>query len=288
MPRRLALALLALMLVLSACGEDEGQEPAAAGSPHRIVSASATHTEILYAIGAGDAVIATDDFSDYPAAALTTEKIDAFNLNVEAVAALDPDLVVLNYDPGDAVESLETLGIPVLFFVTPVTVEEAYDQIAAMGEATGRTSEANDLISSMKTRIGEIVAGVDLPEDLPTFFHEVDGTLYSVTSATFLGSVYALFGLVNIADPADNDGFGYPQLSSEYILSSDPDFIFLGDVAYGESAERVAQRPGWDTLSAVAAGRVVELDSDLASRWGPRLVDFVASIADALSRAGTP
>jgi iron complex transport system substrate-binding protein len=120
--------------------------------------------------------------------------------------------------------------------------------------------------------------------DGTTYYHELDNTFYTATSSTFFGQIYGMFGLENIADSADDDGsaFGYPQLSSEYIVSADPDLIFLADVLYGESAETVAARPGWDVLTAVRQGNVVELDSDIASRWGPRIVDFAQLVADAV------
>lgn len=228
-------------------------------------------------------MIATDNYSNYPVEALETEKIDAFNLSVEAVAALDPDLVVLSYDPGEVIAGFEALGIPALLFNSPMGLEDVYGQIADLGIATGHVDEAAAIVAETRDGIDEVVAGVVPSEEPVTFFHEVDATLYSVTSATFLGSLYAMLGLENIADPADNDGFGYPQLSAEYIMASDPDFIFLGDAAFGESAETVAARPGWETLTAVTSGRVVELDSDLASRWGPRLVEFLASVAGQLA-----
>jgi iron complex transport system substrate-binding protein len=312
--RRLALLAFVSALMISACGDDgsaaTSSAPAATAlpetiptteavgfpvdvggvaiqaPPERIVSASATHTEILYAIGAGDDIIATDLYSNHPPEAEAIEKIDAFNLNAEALAALDPDLVVLSFDPGDASATFATLEIPALVFDAPADLEDVYDQITELGAATGQVDEAAATVDEMRSAIEEIVAGVDLPEEPITYYHEVDDTLYSITSSTFLGSLYGLLGLENIADPADGDGLGYPQLTAEYILDADPDLIFLGDVAYGETAASVAERPGWDTLSAVQEGRVVELDSDLASRWGPRIVEFLASVAASLPALG--
>ncbi|RMH67259.1 MAG: ABC transporter substrate-binding protein, partial [Actinomyces sp.] len=124
-----------------------------------------------------------------------------------------------------------------------------------------------------------------------TYYHELDDTLYTVTSGTFVGEIYALFGLENVADPADADGsaFGYPQLSAEYLVDADPDLIFLADTkCCGQSAATVAARPGWDTLTAVREGHVVELDDDIASRWGPRVVDFARAVAAALDTLAVP
>jgi iron complex transport system substrate-binding protein len=248
--------------------------------PERIVSASASHTEILYSIGAGGSVVATDLFSNYPPEAEETEKIDAFNLSVEAVAALDPDLVILAFDPGGAVDALSSLGIPTLLFDPPVTLSDVYSQIATVGTATGRVDEAESLAAEME----EGIERVAIPGDRTlTYYHELDPTLFSVASGSFIGSLYGLLGLESIVAPAEADPLGYAQLTAEFILDTDPDFIFLADTrCCGESAATVAARPGWDALNAVREGRVVELDDDVASRWGPRLVEFLTVVAEAV------
>jgi iron complex transport system substrate-binding protein len=226
-------------------------------------------------------VVATDLFSNHPAEADATTKMDSFNLSVEAVADLDPDLVLYAFDPGDAADGFAALGIPAVLFAAPQSLEEAYEQILTVGDAVGEPDAAAGLVDDMRAEIAEIVASVGEPAAV-AYFHELDSGLYTVTSNTFIGQIYSLFGLRNIADPADEAGTGYPQLSAEYLLDADPDVIFLGDTLYGESAETVAARPGWEALRAVREDRVVELDSDVASRWGPRLVEFVRSIADAV------
>jgi iron complex transport system substrate-binding protein len=252
----------------------------AASAPSGIVSLSATATEILFAIGAGDQVVAVDDQSTYPEEA-PTSALSGFTPNVEAIANYDPDLVVISYDPGDLVVGLEALGIDVLM------------QGAASSEWPVRSpnSAICEYVSSMAEAAlnAEIVAGLEsLAEGHPgagmTYFHEVDSTLYSATSSTFLGQLYALLGLENIADPADEDGWGYPQLSPEYVIDVGPDLIFLADAEWGESAETVAARPGWDTMPAVQAGNVFPLD-ETAGRWGPRIVDFLTTVRAAVEEA---
>ena len=253
----------------------------AASAPSGIVSLSATATEILFAIGAGDQVVAVDDQSTYPEEA-PTSALSGFTPNVEAIANYDPDLVVISYDPGDLVVGLEALGIDVLMQGAASTIDDTYSQIAELGDLTGYSDEAVALNA-------EILAGLEsLAEGRPgagmTYFHEVDSTLYSATSSTFLGQLYALLGLENIADPADEDGWGYPQLSPEYVIDVGPDLIFLADAEWGESAETVAARPGWDTMSAVQAGNVFPLD-ETAGRWGPRIVDFLTTVRAAVEEA---
>ena len=248
--------------------------------PTRIVSASASHTEMLYAIGAGDQVAATDVFSDYPQEAAETEKIDAFNLSVEAVAALRPDLVIISFDPGDVVAGLAAIGVPTLVFDAPASLEEAYSQMIFVGQATGHGPEAATLVAMVSGEIDAILAQVPRLDAPLTYYYELDPSYFSLTSSTFIGTVFAAMGMLSIADPADAAGFGYPQLSAEFILEQDPDFVVLADIkCCSMSLQAIAERPGWSLLTAVQSGSVIELDDDIASRWGPRLIDLVAAVA---------
>jgi iron complex transport system substrate-binding protein len=142
--------------------------------------------------------------------------------------------------------------------------------------------DAAEVAAGMQADIDEIVAGVPELAAPLTYYHELDNTYYSVTSDTFIGRVYGLLGLENIADAADPGGAsgGYPQLNAEFIITEDPDLVFLADVkCCGESAETVAARPGWADMTAVTTGAVVELDDDVASRWGPRIVDLLRQVS---------
>ena len=280
--RRL-LAVLALSLVAAACS---GTPDDGSSADQRIVSISPTGTEVLFAIGAGDRVVAVDQFSYYPEDAPVTD-LDGWIPNVEAIASYDPDLVVLQTN-GDLIASLEAIGIEVWAHEAPFVFDDVYAQLESLGEVTGRSDEAAALVSDMRSRIDELVAAAPDASGL-TYYHELDDTLYSVTSSTFIGQVYGLFGLVNVADPADADGsaWGYPQLSAEYLVDADPDIIFLADtLCCGQSAETVVARPGWDQLTAVQTGRIVELNDDIVSRWGPRLVDFIEAISDVVVSIG--
>lgn len=253
--------------------------------PGRVISLSTVATEMLFEIGAGPQVIAVDDQSNYPDEAPVTD-LSGFTPNLEAILSFDPDLVVITFDPGDLVSGLETAGVPVLSYTAAFTVDDVYHQIDALGSATGNAEQASDVNEMIEADLAEIVSESLVSGEGVTYYHEIDATYYSVTSSTFFGEIYSLFGMVNIADEADPDGdaSGYPQLSSEYIVAADPDIVFLADVLYGESLESVGSRPGWDVMGAVRNGNVVELDSDVASRWGPRIVEFARSIAAALER----
>lgn len=254
--------------------------------PERIVSLSASNTETLFALGAGKQVVAVDEQSNYPADAPKTD-LSGLSPNVEAITDHNPDLVIISDDADDLVATMTELDRAVLTVPAAATLDDLYVGMELLGKATGHADEAADLIERTRDGLEKIVADTPKPAEPLSYYHELDTTLFSVTSKTFIGQVYSLFGLTNIADPADKDAGGYPQLSAEHILQSNPDLVFLADVnCCGQSAETVAARPGWDTLKAVQNGNVVALDDDLASRWGPRVVDLAQSVADAVAKAG--
>ncbi len=252
--------------------------------PVRIVSLSPTATESLFAIGAGSQVIAVDDQSDFPKSAPKTS-LSGFTPNVEAIAGYRPDLVVIAYDPKGLSGALQRLGITVLHQDGAKSFKGAYQQIRQLGMVTGRDAGAAKLVSGMKAKIVAIVKKARTGRAGLTVYHELTPDLYSATSKTFVGQVYTALGLRNIADAADSVGTGYPQLSAEYVVSTSPDVIVLADtVCCGEKASSVAARPGWDRVSAVRTGSIVRVDDSIASRWGPRLVNFVRAMSSALAR----
>ncbi|MEJ0014445.1 MAG: ABC transporter substrate-binding protein [Actinomycetota bacterium] len=259
---------------------------ASSPNPSRIISLSPSATEILYGIGAGPQVIAVDDNSDYPSNAPFT-KLSSYTPNVEAIAAYHPDLVVLQSSAtgAAAVESnLQKLKINVFLEVTPNNITEAYAEYLALGKATGHPSRAKALVTTMKSQIAEILAKAKKSSSVP-FYHELDNTLYSAASSTFIGQIYSDFGLTNIADAANTaDAGGYPQLTSEYVVKANPKAIFLDEAVYGESLATVAARPGWSGIDAVKNKHVISLPLDIPDRWGPRLVNFYRFIAAAIAK----
>jgi iron complex transport system substrate-binding protein len=253
--------------------------------PTRIVSLSATATETLFAIGAGSQVVAVDDQSDFPKNTPKTS-LSGFTPNVEAIAAYRPDLVVIAYDPKGLSGALNRLGITVLHQDAAKSFKGAYQQIRQLGLVTGRDAAATRLAKGIKARIARIVSNARKGGGSLSVYHELTPDLFSATSKTFVGQVYAALGLRNIADAADDAlGAGYPQLSSEYVVSADPDVIVLADsVCCGQKPSTVASRPGWDRIAAVRSGSIVRIDDSIASRWGPRLVNFFRAMASALAR----
>jgi iron complex transport system substrate-binding protein len=306
-PRILAAALAVAGLTLAACGsdaDDGGDAPGAAPTsaaasypvtvgtvtldkrPEKIISLSPTATEMLYAIGAGSQVTAVDDQSNFPADAPKTD-LSGFQPNAEAIAGKSPDLVVLSNDTNKVVDQLTQLKIPVYLAGAGQTLDDSYQQIADLGALTGQADEATDLSTRMKDEIDKLVKDVPQRTEKLTYYYELGPELYSLTSKTFVGSLFTMVGMENVADAADADGSkgGYPQMAAESLVSADPDMIFLADTkCCQQSADTVKARAGWAGITAVKSNQVVPLDDDIASRWGPRVVDLVRQITDAVAK----
>ncbi len=251
--------------------------------PARIVSLSAASTEDLFAVGAGRDVVAADEYSTYPPNAPRTI-LNGFEPNVEAIAKYRPDLVVISQDVDQIEPQLAALRIPVLYEPAPANLAGAYAQIAQLGAATAHARQAALVIAGMQRQVAAIVASVGKQNPPLTVYHELDQTYYSASSATFLGQLYKLLGLRNIADAASKASV-YPQLSSEYIIARNPDLIVLADtVCCGQSLRTVSRRPGWSNIAAVKDGAVLAVNDSVASEWGPRIVLFLAQVAGEVRR----
>ena len=310
---RLAAAAAAAALALSAVacgssGSSTGSAPGAAGRaafpaviktangvvhirsrPTTIISLSPTATEMLYAIGAGSQVKAVDSDSDYPPRAPTT-KLSGLDPNLEAIVAYKPDLVVVsnftdNFD--SLAKHLASFSIPVLYLPAPAGLSGVYSQFDQLGEATGHLAQAEHEDAALRSQISKIVASVPRRAQPLSYYYELDQTYYSVTSSTFIGTLLALLGMKSIADTASGaaSSGGYPQLSSEYIVKANPDYVILADtVCCHQNAATAAARPGWSGLTGVKAGHVILLNDDIASRWGPRIVDLLHTVATDITK----
>lgn len=300
MRRHLAL-ILAVCLGVSACGDaandtasstTTGAAIAAPPSttppttppatvPQRIVSLSSSLTEMLYGVGAGGQVIAVDRYSNFPDGTPLTD-LSGFSPNVEAIAELQPDLVVLANDRDGVVAALDSVGIPTLLLESADDIEGTFAQLDVIGAATGHEAEAGDLVAALGAALAEQVARVPEREAPLRAYIELSDDGYSATSASFLGSVLATAGLTSIADDAGDPSGAFPQLSAEYVLEQDPDVILLAHSGgTNPTPAELAARPGWSELAAVQGGAVVELDPDIASRWGPRIIELLTAVIDA-------
>jgi iron complex transport system substrate-binding protein len=272
-------ALVAALVVVSLSAAAHQRAQAQHKFPHRIVSLSPTVTEDLFAIGAGKQVVAVDSDSTYPRRAPRT-KLSGVTPNVEAIAKYHPDLVIISYNPGNFASQLRKLGIKVKNEAAADNLTQAYREIGGLGKLTGHARSANAVVHSMKTQLAAIVKSVPTSRRHLRVYHELDPTYYSATSSTFIGSIYKLFGFKDIADAAGGTSGGYPQLSAEYIIAANPQIIVLADTkCCQQSYATVAARPGWSATAAVQDHRVVGVDDDVASRWGPRIVQFARAVA---------
>jgi iron complex transport system substrate-binding protein len=287
MHRRTSLiaTLTAVAFALTACGSpSKSDEPAEEKRPARIVSLAPTATEMLYAIGAGKQVIAVDDQSNHPTGVPKTD-LSGFKPNAEAIAGHNPDLVVVSNDTNKIVDQLKQLKIQVYLAPAAKTLDDTYRELTDLGKLTGHSTEAASTVDRMKSDIATLTKGLQQRSKKLTYYWELDPTYYSATSRTFMGSVLALAGLTSIADAAADD---YPQLSAESVVKANPDLIFLADTkCCQQSPDTVRARPGWTEIAAVKNNRVYALDDDIASRWGPRTVDLLRTVADAVAKVPT-
>jgi len=298
MRRPVPLAAAAALLLAACAGDEPPAEPDATGTPGalfpvtvgdvtleeqptRIVSLSPAVTEMLFAIGAGEQVVAVDELSNYPPEAPVTD-LSGFTVNPEAVATYEPDLVVISAFADEVVPQLGALDIPVHVAAdNPLTIEDVYGQITDLGTLTGHPDEAADVVERMGQDLAKLAADAPDREEPLTYYFEIDDNYWSYTSASIVGSLLSTVGMENIAQ---EESVVSVQLTAEAIVDANPDVILLADTAYGVDAATVAERPGWSEIAAVREGQIVELDSDIASRWGPRLVDLVAAVVDAVSQ----
>ena len=247
--------------------------------PDRIISLSPTATEMLFAIGAGENVVAVDNHSNFPKEAPLTN-LSALEPNLEAIALYEPDLVIIAFDIGNLKAGLDAVGIEVLMLPAVQTVEEALQQILEIGDVTGNEESAEKLILKMRRQINTISLERKGKSKF-SVYHELDENFYSPSRWSFLGNIYDILGFKNIADEADPAKTGYPKLSAEYILSSNPDIIVTSGLG-NDSLLQFASRPGWNAINAVQNEAIIMVEADISGRWGPRMVEFCEQIVQKL------
>ncbi|MCI0556714.1 MAG: cobalamin-binding protein [Anaerolineae bacterium] len=287
---RKTLLFTLLLVLLAACAPQATPTPAALtftdglgrevkleGPAQRVISLAPSLTEVFFAVGAGSQVVGRDDFSDYPVEAQNVASIGSTfsDLNTEAILALEPDLVVAaEINTPEQVKSLEDLGIAVYYFANPVSFKDMFDQLELAGTMTGHKEEATALVESLTQRVEAVEAAVAGVTEKPTAFYEIDGTdpvkPWTTGPGTFMDTMITMAGGVNIGGVLSDQ---FAQISVEEIVSQDPDFIILGDTAFGVTVESIGARAGWSDLTAVKEGKIFPFDDNLASRPGPRLVD---------------
>ena len=267
----LTILVIFLLVILASAHEINGS------SPKRIISLSPSITEILFEIGSGNQVIAVDNLSNYPNEAPITD-ISAYDPNVEAISLLNPDLVILSYNIKNLKAALKKIGIETIYLPAPLNFEDILDQIDYLGLQTGNKDKAKKLISKMKNRM-KTLQKLRENETATKIYHEIDPNYYSPSKFSFIGDIYQKLNYKNVANKADISNLGYPKLSPELIISENPDLIVLPgkDNKY---VEKVKLRPGWGYIEAVKKNNFLLTNNDIASRWGPRILNFASILVE--------
>lgn len=298
MKKLLSLSLILVLLALLAAGcagpavpstgtiqlSDGLERPVSLEEPaQRIVSLAPSATEILFAIGAGEQVVGRDSFSNYPESVADLPDVGGSmgDYSFEAIASLDPDLVVLSeINTPEQVKSLEDLGLTVYYLKNPADLAGLTPMLEAAGRMTGREKEAADLAASLEDRVAKVTETIAQAQTTPKVFYELDGSdaakPWTSGPGTFMDQMIRMAGGENVGAAMQD---AWAQISLEQLLVADPDLILLGDAAYGMTVEQVLTRPGWQTLSAVQNGSIHAFNDDLVSRPGPRLVDGLEELA---------
>jgi iron complex transport system substrate-binding protein len=263
-----------------------GREVTIATQPASIVSLAPSISESLYAISAGELLVArTDDF-DYPEVTLALPTVGSFyssTIREEAIMALEPDLVIGGSSlQAELIEPLENADIQVII-LEPNNLTEINESLQTLGAITGHTEEAQALLEDMQARVDavtKVVAGI--PEDQRvTVFYAVGNDPYmTTTNQTFMGELIDLAGGVNIFADLQEE---HLTISLEEIIKKDPQVILVPSSRGGQlTSEMITTRAGWGDLSAVKNGRIAIIDGDIVSRAGPRVVEALEAIAQAL------
>jgi iron complex transport system substrate-binding protein len=257
-------------------------------APERIVSLSPSNTEILFAVGAGDNVVGITDYCNYPynftawaEAGNITSIGNYWQPSIEPIIDLDPDLVLASSASLEAAENLGSLGYKVLV-IEAKTIDGILQDILLVGRATGNDASAKALVNEMRARIDAVENQAADATTTPTVYHEVwNEPLQSAGPGTFIDEMITLAGGINIFNDATTS---WPIVSSEAIIDKDPDVMFFPDMYMGvgnfyETIESVEGRPGWDSITAVQNDALYEINADIISRSGPRIVDALEIIA---------
>ncbi len=259
--------------------DSRGREIIFERPPKRIISLSPAHTEILYKLGLGNNLVGTDTFSDFPSDAKIKPKVgDAFNINLEAVAELQPDLIYTTFET--PVTALEDMGVKVLYLFAANDIQGVIENIKLLGTITSKEEEARNIIASMEKNIENIRSRLSDISVEERIYYELDPGLYTAGPESFIGDILNLLKTDNISNGISNP---YPKLSQEIIIESDPTIIILADsidyLPNGVTVQQVKNRPSWHNISAIRNDRVYSFNDSLISRPGPRIVEGINQLA---------
>lgn len=303
--KTIAALLAALLLALTACAQPQPPAAAApaatalpAGAPAgnsavtitdmagreitlaepatRVVALTAADCEILYALGAGDLLVGRGEYCDYPAAVLEVPSVQSgYETNLEQILALEPQvlLMAMMAQPEEHVAALEAAGVRVVVSDAQ-DIPGVYTAIEMIGALLGRETEAAGMIDSMKAAFSELAEGAGGDGEKTVYF-EVSPLEYGLWTAgadTFMNEIAELLGLTN----AFADVSGWAEISEEQVLERNPDYIVTISMYFGEGptpVEEILGRAGWQNVTAVKNGAILNLGNNELSRPSYRLVD---------------
>lgn len=249
----------------------------------RIVALAPSVAESLFAIGAGGQVVAREDNTTYPPEAAQLPSVGSLwgGLPLEAILSYQPDLVVVaEITSPEDVQKMQDAGLTVFWQANPKTFDDLYHNLRDLALLTGHQDEAEALITQLQERVQIVTQALADVQDEPSVFYELDATdpsnPWTTGPGTFISYTIQLAKGRNVGDVLDKP---WAQISVETLVQQDPDIILLADAPYGVTPEAVAQRAGWDALTAVKEGRVYPFDPKLLSVPGPRLVDGLETLA---------
>jgi iron complex transport system substrate-binding protein len=262
--------------------DDDGTEVTIPAEPRKIVSLTPATTETLFALGVGDRVVAkVEDIANFPPEAASIPVVATFaGVDVEQIVSMEADLVVsggAGLTQGPAVEQLRRANIPVLVSY-PTSVDAGLDSIKLIGRAVGKAAEGETLADSIRRRLDDLAVIASTAATKPRVFYEIDVTngIFTPPADSIYGEMFRLAG----AEPISGD-VNY-SISLENLVAADPEVILLGDAAYGQSAETVRAREGWDGMTAVREGRIHAVDDIVVTRPGPRIADGLYALIVAI------
>ena len=249
-----------------------------------MVALAAADCEILYALGAGDALVGRGEYCDYPAAAQSVPKVQSgYDTNLEQLLTLEPQVVFMSVmaQPKEQVDALESAGIRVVS-INAQDLEGVYEAIGLIGTVMGRDAEAAALVADMQADFADLARqAAAQPGGKSVYFETspLEWGLWTAGKGTFMEELAALLNLTNVF----NDLEGWAEVSQEQVIERDPAYIVTLAMAGDNEASPVAEilgRPGWENLRAIRDGNVFRLDSDALTRPGPRLVEGARALYD--------
>lgn len=251
-----------------------------------IVAILPSEAEILFAIGAGDKIVARGEYVDYPAEEVADIPVVSSydEANAEEIVALDPDVILLSVGSDeDYVRQLEDAGIAVVQFDAD-SIEDVYSSIELMGQLVDRQEEAVNLIEEMKATFAEIEEKTQ-DGDPQSVYYEISPLAYGLWTAgdgTFMNEIGNLMNLENLFADVDE----WAEISEEQVIERAPEWIITTTSEEG-AVEEIMNRTGWDQIPAVQKGQVIEAEDSEFTRPGPRLMDAAQRLYDLVYGSGS-